>query len=201
MPDQTVVNRTIGEYLAALSSDTPMPGGGSVAGIVGALGAGLGLMAISMTDVDASEGAGELHASRAALESLRDGFTDLAGHDEEAYLAYLDATALPRDSAEAKASRRVAMQAALKQAAAVPLAMATTAVELAEALVSVSTFGNRHLLSDAHVGAICASACFAASRVLLETNLAMIKDAAWVDHATDRVDALAQRLITATAGE
>jgi formiminotetrahydrofolate cyclodeaminase len=201
MPDRTptaVADRTIGQYLAALSSDAPMPGGGSAAGIVGALGAGLGLMAIALTDLDASDGAAALRASRTTLETRRDRLTALARQDEDAYLAYLDATALPKDTSEEKATRRLAMQVAMKQAASVPLTMATAAVELAEALVPVQQYGNKHLLSDARVGAIFASACFAAARVLVDTNLRLVKDPAWVGDTTYRLDALAQRLATAT---
>lgn len=200
MPDPTALaERTIGDYLATLSSSAPTPGGGSAAGVIGALGCSLGLMVIALTDVDASDAASELRDANATLESLRDRFTDLARRDELVYQAYRDASAMPKATPVQKSARREAMQAALKEAASVPLAMAAASVELAEALVPVSAHGNRFLRSDAHIGAICASSCFAASRVNVEVNIAMIKDVAWVDDATDRLDALAQRLITATA--
>jgi formiminotetrahydrofolate cyclodeaminase len=201
MPDDTAIaDRTIGHYLAALSSSEPTPGGGSAAGIIGALGAGLGQMVLAFTDIDASEHAEALRDAGRALDSLRDRFTSLSRQDEEAYAAYLDATSLPKDTPEAKAARRAAMQVALRGAASVPMAMAEASVELAEALAPIGAHGNRYLKGDAHVGAIAASACFAASRVLVDENLNLIKDAAWVEDATDRIDALAQRLITATAG-
>jgi formiminotetrahydrofolate cyclodeaminase len=202
MPDQTqpttITDRTIGDYLATLGSSAPTPGGGSAAGVIGALGAGLGQMVLAFTDLEGNAAGESLRQADLTLSELGERFTALSRQDEEAYAGYLRATSLPRDTPEAKSDRRVAMQEALKGAADIPMAIAEASVELAEALVPVAAFGNRYLKSDAHVAAIAASACFAASRVLLEGNLGLIKDTAWVDAATDRIDALAQRLITAT---
>jgi formiminotetrahydrofolate cyclodeaminase len=201
MPDdvpQNVTRRTIGQYLDALASSDPMPGGGSASGIVGALGSSLGLMALALTDIDASDVADELRAAQANLESLRDRFTELSRQDEEAYLGYLGATRLPKRSDEEKSVRRVAMQDALKHAASVPLALCEASVELAEAIAPVSEHGNRHLKSDARVAAIFAGACFTAARGLVDTNLDLIKDADWVEDVTAHLDDLAQR-ITSTA--
>lgn len=197
MPDdvpQPVTSRTIGQYLDTLASSDPTPGGGSASGIVGALGSSLGLMVLALTDLDASDAADKLREAQAKLESLRDRFTDLARQDEEAYGGYLDATRLPKRSDEEKSVRRVAMQNALKRAASVPLALCEASVELAETLDPVSEHGNRYLKSDARVAAIYADACFAASRTLVDTNLAMIKDADWVDETTAHLDDLARRI-------
>ena len=54
-PSQPIRERTLGAYLDALAAPHPAPGGGSVAGLTGALAAALGQMVVSLTDdADAS---------------------------------------------------------------------------------------------------------------------------------------------------
>ena len=197
MPDQiptAIADRTIGQYLATLGSSDPTPGGGSAAGVIGALGSSLGLMVIALTDLEASEAGGVLREAQQTLTALRDRFTNLARQDEEVYQGYRDAAALPKATPNEKAARREAMQSALKRAASVPLAMCEASVSLAETLAPVHEHGNTFLLSDARIGSLCARACFDASRVNVEVNLAMIKDAAWVAETTGQLDTLAQQL-------
>lgn len=201
MPDtvpRSIADRSVGQYLDALGAPEPTPGGGSTCGIVGALGSALGLMALSLTDIDASDHADRLHEARESLVALRERYLELAQADESAYQGYLDATGLAKGTREEKAIRRNAMQEALKTAAGVPMAMCDAAVELALALVPIQAYGNKHLRSDAMVAATLARACFDASRILVETNLASIKDAEWVDDATVRLNELAGRLEATT---
>jgi formiminotetrahydrofolate cyclodeaminase len=196
MPDRPAAttplnDRTIGAYLDALGSAAPTPGGGSAAGVLGALGASLGLMVVALTGTDDDAGAQELRTAETTLQELRDRFTRLAEEDEAVYQAYRDAAALPKGTPEDKAARREAMQRALKNAATIPLHGCEASAELAAALVPVQQHGNPHLLSDARIAMLCATACFEASRVNVNVNLAMIRDDAWVQEVSNRVDALA----------
>jgi methenyltetrahydrofolate cyclohydrolase len=201
MPDEfpnSIADRTIGQYLAALGAPEPTPGGGSASGIVGALGSALGQMALSLTDIDASDHADELRRAQESLASLRERYLELARADETAYQGYRNATDLPKGTDEEESVRRIAMQDALKKAAGVPMAMCEASVELAETLLPVRAHGNRHLRSDAMVAATFARACFYASRTLVDANLGMIKDADWVEDITTRLDQHASRLDAAT---
>lgn len=206
MPDQTntqsppILERTIGAYLDALASGAPTPGGGSAAGVIGALGAGLGLMVLSLTDTDDSDAAQALGAAKDALVRLRQRFTDLAERDESVYQSYRDAAAMPKRSPDEKQARREAMQQTLKTAASIPLEACLASVELARAIVPVQTYGNPNLLSDARVAMLCASTCFEASRINVNVNLAMIKDESWITDASNRVESLAQELKGHLAG-
>lgn len=190
----SIADRTIGQYLAALGAPEPTPGGGSASGIVGALGSALGQMALSLTDIDASDNADELRGAQETLDSLRYRYVELAREDETAYQGYRNAADLPKGTDEEKSVRRIAMQDALKKAAGVPMAMCEASAELAEALAPVRAHGNRHLRSDAMVAVTFARACFDASRFLVDANLAAIKDPDWVKKATARLDDLAGRI-------
>jgi methenyltetrahydrofolate cyclohydrolase len=197
MPDEVpaaITSRTIGQYVATLGSPDPTPGGGSASGIVGALGSALGQMALSLTDIDASDQAAILRDSKESLDSLHERFLGLARQDEKVYQAYRNATELPKRTDEEKALRKVAMQDALKKAAEVPLALCEASADLTEALAPVQAHGNRYLVSDAMVASTFARACFDASRILVDANLAAIKDADWVEEVGARLDDLASRV-------
>lgn len=194
-----IADRTIGSYLETLASSAPTPGGGSVAGVIGALGCGLGRMVISLTHCDSEEGATALGAADRQLAALQAHFTDLAEQDEAAYQGYRDAAAIPKSSAEERSKRKAQMQFALKNAASVPLETAQSALTLAELLVPVQEFGNPYLLSDARIALLSASACFEASRINVDVNLAMIHDETFVSDTARQLLEMADRLQALTS--
>lgn len=170
--DEKLEARRIGDYLDALASDAPAPGGGSVAGIVGALAAALGEMVVSLT----SDAPAELHEAGKKLTALRASAIASGAADEVAYAGYVEAAKLPKSTSEEKALRKATMQEALKEAATVPMQLAESAVELLEALEPVVTHGNKYLLSDAAIATTLAMACVNTSMINVRTNLPMIKN-------------------------
>ncbi len=199
MPDKTpptvsITSRTIGHYLSTLASSEPTPGGGSVAGLVGALGASLGLMVVSVTDTEDASIRQQLDIAHSTLKALQDRFSSLAEEDEMVFQGYRDAAGLPKGSREEKEARREAMQMALKRAARVPLHLCEAAVELGEAMVTVRQHGNTHLLSDAQIAVLCAATCFEGSCITANVNLAMIRDEAWITDTANRIEALSSEL-------
>jgi formiminotetrahydrofolate cyclodeaminase len=165
-------------YLAEVAAGTPVPGGGSVAAVVGALAAALGEMVANLTlgrekyvDVEAS-----LRPVRDRLTALRTSLLDSAAADESAYQSYRDAAGLPRTSDREKAVRTDAMQQALITATDVPLGVARSAREVAEILQSVAREGNPHVRSDAALGALLAEAALRGALLNVRGNAAMLAD-------------------------
>jgi methenyltetrahydrofolate cyclohydrolase len=165
-------------YLAEVAAGTPVPGGGSVAAVVGALAAALGEMVANLTlgrekyvDVEAS-----LRPVRDRLTALRTSLLDSAAADESAYQSYRDAAGLPRTSDREKAVRTDAMQQALIAATEVPLGVARSAREVAEILQSVAREGNPHVRSDAALGALLAEAALRGALLNVRGNAAMLAD-------------------------
>lgn len=189
----TITDRTIGSYLETLASSAPTPGGGSVAGVLGALGCGLGKMVISLTQCDTEDGATALKAADRQLEELQTHYTDLAEQDEAVYQGYREAAAMPKSSAEEKSQRKATIQLALRNAVSVPLETARSALTLAELLGPVQKFGNPYLLSDARIALLCATACFEASCINVDVNLAMIRDEVFVSETADQVRDMVDR--------
>jgi formiminotetrahydrofolate cyclodeaminase len=192
MTDQKPLrDRTIGDYLETLGSAGPAPGGGSVAGLVGALAAGLGQMVVSLT------------IKNADVESLRDQFETLGGArdsllaaaaaDERAYGAYIDATRLPKGTVDEKAKRRAAMQNALVNAASVPLILAEAACGLLDELAPVVRDGTSHALSDAEMAVILAQTSVTTGLVNVRVNIPLIKDEARAQSLANRAIAVESR--------
>lgn len=170
--DQKLEARTIGTYLGMVASDAPAPGGGSVAGVVGALAAALGEMVIALTESPQAE----LVEAGDRLAALRASSIASGGADELAYPAYLEASRMPKTTDEEKARRKAMMQEAMQEAAAIPMQLAETGIEILEALQVVVLHGNRRVVSDAEAAMIFARACVDASLVNVRVNLAFIKD-------------------------
>jgi methenyltetrahydrofolate cyclohydrolase len=174
--DDKMAMRTIGDYLDMVASDAPAPGGGSVAGVVGALAAALGEMVVNLT----ADGPDDLRAASRKLSALRASSIAFGAADELAYPGYLEAARLPKSTPDEKAHRKAMMQEAMKEAATIPMQLADTALELLDALEAVIRLGNTHVLSDAAVAILLARVCVDASLINFRINLKSIRDPEFV---------------------
>jgi formiminotetrahydrofolate cyclodeaminase len=170
--------RDLSAYLDDVAAGTPVPGGGSVTAVVGALAAALGEMVANLTlgrekYVDAQA---LLRPARDRLTALRASLLDAAVADEAAYQSYRAAASLPRTSDGEKTERTDAMQRALIAATDVPLAAARSARDVAEILQSVAREGNPHVRSDAALGALLAEAALRGALLNVRGNAAMLQD-------------------------
>lgn len=173
----TVREELVQDWLSALASRTPAPGGGAAAALAAATSASLvGMVAVYTTGerwADRAERMGEIDAAAAAL---RERALALAEADAEAFEKVGAAYKLPKDSPAQEAARGEAIQAALLGAAKPPIEVGETAlsaIELAEELVDS---GNPNVISDVAVAASLARAALEAAVVNIEINRAMIDD-------------------------
>jgi formiminotetrahydrofolate cyclodeaminase len=171
--------RSVAEYASALASGRPTPGGGSAVAVVAALAAALGEMVCQFTigreayaDHDY-----EISEALAQLAEMRDRLLLASVDDESAYSEYSRASNLPKSSESEKEARRAALDRALQRSADVPLSIAQTCVDLLAALLPVSRFGNRSLISDAAVAALLAEAALRGAVVNVNVNAKLMKGA------------------------
>ena len=184
--------RTLENYIEAVASSAPAPGGGSVVGVVGALAAALGQMVLNFTESPSDEGGSRVNALLTALQACQARLMQAAGEDEAAYQGYRDAANLPRATGDEKAARRTAMHAALVAATDVPLAMAEQAARLAVLLPEVAEIGSRRLVSDTALSALLAEATLRGALLNVRGNAALIKDPEMAQRyreAADRLEA------------
>ena len=139
MPDAPMGEWTVRQFLDAVASQDPLPGGGAVAALAGAGAAALlhmvASLALRRTKDPALVASLTAHREQACAQEQR--FLDLAADDIAAYRGVTSALALPRSTPQEKAHRSAALHQALARAAEVPLAtarLATDALTLAAAM-------------------------------------------------------------------
>lgn len=177
MPDLT-----IHEYIARLAGDAPAPGGGSAAALVGALAAASARMVGSFTLGKRKYAAveDEIRAHLEAVDRVCEEMLALTHADVEAFGAVGEAYGMPKGSDEEKQARSAAIQAALREAAGVPLRLVEACAQLSEHLLPLAQKGNQNLVSDVGVAArLCQAAC-ECGWLNVEVNLALIDDDAFV---------------------
>jgi formiminotetrahydrofolate cyclodeaminase len=167
----------VGTMLEDLASSSPTPGGGSVAALSGALGAALVSMVCNLTigkkkyaDVE-----DEMKATLCESESLRLELAQLVDEDANAFDRVMAAMKLPKDTDEEKEARKVALEAALVDAASVPMAVMGKAVDVIGLAERAADKGNTNAVSDAGVAALMARSGAQAARLNVLINLGGIR--------------------------
>jgi formiminotetrahydrofolate cyclodeaminase len=183
------IEKTVTAFLDALASKEAVPGGGSSAALGGAQAAALVSMVCNLTlGKKGYEGVQEaIRDLLAQSEALRCELPHLLEADTQVYGQVMAAYRLPQKSSEQKQAREVALQAALKEAAEVPLTIAARCARVVELALSAAQMGNTWAVSDAGVGALLAEACMHAALLNVAINLASIHDAAYVAQAQERI--------------
>jgi glutamate formiminotransferase/formiminotetrahydrofolate cyclodeaminase len=166
------------EFCNETLSDSPAPGGGSVAALMGALGASLGGMVANLSagKRDWDDKLEYFSDWAVKAQQLKDELLSLVDEDTAAFNKVMDAFALPKESAEEKAARSRAIQEATKYAAQIPLKVMETASKSYELLAEMADKGNPASISDVGVGALATRACIEGAALNVRINLGQLKD-------------------------
>ncbi len=186
-----LVGMTVGDFVDETSSESPAPGGGSVAALAGALSGALSSMVAWLTV--GKKGYEETFEAMKELaekaQALKDNFLRAIDDDTAAFNGMMNAMRMPKKTDEQKAAREEAMQQATREAIAVPmsvLAACPEALDLAEG----ATAGNENSLSDAAVAASCAVTAAEGTYYNVLINLASVSDEAYKKQTQDKAEAL-----------
>jgi glutamate formiminotransferase/formiminotetrahydrofolate cyclodeaminase len=179
-PDRALVAMTVADFADEVSRDTPAPGGGSIAALAGALGAGLAAMVANLAQ-GRGKAEDEVLDIAARAQKLKERLVQAVDDDTNAFNAYLDARRLPQGSPAEKAARQAAEQAGLKQAVAVPWATAEACLEVMEAAERAVAAGNPASMTDALVGVQMGFAGLRGGLWNVLVNLKDISDAGFRD--------------------
>lgn len=180
------------EFVNELSSNSPAPGGGSVAALVGSLGAALVSMVAALTH----EKKGyenlkdEMDSMGNEAQKIKDRLAFLVDEDTNAFKSVMDANRLPGNTDEEKVAKKKAVLKANKYAIDIPMETAELAfsvLELASELVKKS---NPNSLSDVGVAGEAAIAAVRGASLNVLINLPSINEKRYSNKKKEQVTKL-----------
>ena len=188
---------TIQEFLAKAASNSPVPGGGSVAALSASLAASLTEMVARLTigkkGYELFEQEMKIIAKEAFL--FRKKFTQDIDKDANAYNDVMSAYTLPKKTQEETLVRQQTIQDGLKQAALIPLDVAKGAAKLMELTGKAVEKGNKNAVTDGVVGAMMAKTAALAALYNVKINLLLIKDETFVEEISKQVKHLEAQVV------
>lgn len=191
---------TVKDFLNKVAGSDPVPGGGSIAALNGALASALAAMVANLTigKKKYAEVQEDMLAIAQEAEGLMTAFTTDIDRDSDAYDRVFACFKMPKDTDEEKAARSAAIQEATKYAAQVPLEVARRACALMPRVAEVALKGNQNAVTDACVAMMSARNAVLAAVLNVRINLSSLKDAELVTRLQAEADELEQQ---ATARE
>lgn len=192
-----LINKNITDFVATTASNEPVPGGGSIAALSGALAAALAEMVANLTIgkkkyVEVND---EMIDIVKALESKRAQLIELIDRDASSFDDVMKAFKLPKETDEEKVARTKAIQDGTKYAASVPLETAKIAFSIMDYAESVVLKGNKNAVTDGAVSAMMARTAVLSALMNVKINLGSIKDEAFVSAMTNEVNDLEAQVI------
>jgi glutamate formiminotransferase/formiminotetrahydrofolate cyclodeaminase len=181
--DHTLVGKSLSDFADETASESPAPGGGSIAAYVGALGASLATMVANLSSHKKGwdQQWSEFSAWAEKGQRYKKELIDLVDADTRAFNGIMAAFGLPRSSPEEKAARSKAIQEATRVAIEVPLRVMEIACASMESIHAMASAGNPNSVSDAGVGALCARTAVLGAGLNVRINAAGYDDKAWVE--------------------
>ena len=156
--DNKLVSMNLSDFADETASESPAPGGGSIAAYVGALGISLGTMVANLSSHKKGwdERWEEFSKWAEKGQHYKSELVRLVDADTNAFNKIMEAFGLPKSTDEEKATRKKAIQEATKAAIQVPFAVMQNAYDSMEVIKAMAATGNPNSISDAGVGALCA---------------------------------------------
>ncbi|MBT5147350.1 MAG: glutamate formimidoyltransferase, partial [Flavobacteriales bacterium] len=152
-----LLEKNLREFSNETASESPAPGGGSIAAYSGALGTALSTMVANLSAnkrgwddrwEEFSDWADKGQAYHSQLLALVDA-------DTAAFNSIIEAYGLPKSSEDQKLARSNAIQTATKNAIEIPMQVAEIAHNALEVAEAMAQLGNPNSITDAGVGAMC----------------------------------------------
>lgn len=190
-----LVDMTCRGFADETASESPAPGGGSIAAYMGALAAALGSMVANLSAHKAGwdERWEEFSDIAERGRDIQDRLIHLVDEDTEAFNRIMDVFAMPKKTDEEKAARATALEAATLYATQVPLRTMRAAYETFDVLEAMAQKGNPASVSDAGVGALAARAAVLGAQLNVRINAAGLKDRAKADELLSEAAEIAEK--------
>ncbi len=168
----------ITDFVDEVSSDSPAPGGGSIAALAGSLSSALSSMvaALSYGKKGYEKFNNEFSELGAEAQKIKQEFVRLIDEDTNAFNLYMEARRLPKKTDEDKQQRERAMEKAAQYAAEVPMKVLEKTIGVLKIAERVSEIGNINSISDVGVAGWMARTAAEGAFLNVKINLPSIND-------------------------
>jgi len=183
-----LVDRTCRGFADETASESPAPGGGSIAAYIGALGASLGTMVANLSSHKPGwdERWEEFSDWAEKGQALKDRLLFLVDEDTNAFNGIMDSFKLPKSTEAEKKMRTEAIQAATKYAIEIPFQVMEASYASMDLIKAMAENGNPNSVSDAGVGALCARSAVMGAFLNVKINAAGLKDPGFVKEKLEK---------------
>ena len=186
------LNYKVSQLLQEVESDSPAPGGGSVAALCGALAGSLLLMCIRLTLVKKKyeKIKKEFQNIEKETEAICQKLYILIDEDTQAYNAVMSAFKMPKSSNDEKKTRHEQIQASTKRATEVPMETLRSSAHLSKFIATIIDKGNPNCVSDAGVSAQLIRSCALGAAYNVRINLKSLSDTDFRDSMKEETEKL-----------
>ncbi len=186
--DAPLVHMPLNRFADETASESPAPGGGSIAAYAGALGASLATMVANLSASKTGwQESWETFSDWAEKgQQLKDRLLALVDADTHAFNRIMEAFRLPKGTEAEQRERHLRIQEATKEAIRVPFRVMELASDSFAVIRAMAETGNPNSASDAGVAALCARAAVRGAYLNVKINAGSCEDKSFVQEMLDR---------------
>lgn len=192
-----LVKMNLREFANETASESPAPGGGSIAAYMGSLGASLGTMVANLSATKREWEANWPSFIKWAEQgqALKDQLLDLVDEDTNAFNKVMDAFKLPKENPAEIETRKAAIEEANKYAMQVPFKTMEISFQTFPLIEEMIKNGNPNSITDVGVAALSARSAVYGAYLNVKINASGIKDKAFVEAYMSKADALLEKTL------
>ncbi|MBI2967837.1 MAG: glutamate formimidoyltransferase [Bacteroidetes bacterium] len=178
MNNKSLITRTVSDFIDEVSSESPAPGGGSAAALLGSLAAALAAMVANLSSQKRGwENRWEEFSGWAEkAQGIKSELLKLVDEDARAFTKVMDAFGLPKNTPEEKTTRDAAIETASVHAAEIPFRVMKYSFDSFAIIKAMAEQGNPNSISDAGVAAKCAGSAVNSAYLNVLINAKGLKD-------------------------
>ena len=192
-----LVNLSLKKFADETASESPAPGGGSIAAYLGALGISLGVMVANLSSHKKGwdERWKEFSDWAEKGQVIKNDLVKLVDEDTRAFNKIMDAFGLPKTNETEKAARKQAIQQATRYAIEIPLKVMQLSLSSFEIIKAMAETGNPNSVSDAGVGALCARSAVYGAYLNVKINASGYDDKVYVEQTLKQANEILNQAI------
>lgn len=188
-----LVEMDVIKFLNEVDSNSPAPGGGSVAALASSLGVSLGRMVAHLSfgkkkyEANSDEVKAAFVKNFDELLKIKDELNVLIDKDSEAYNTVMAAFKLPKETDEEKAIRNAEIQKCTKFAIQTPYDIVVLSGKAISLLGTILEYGNQNAITDIGVGTMLLMTGLEGGILNVKVNLSSIEDQEYVQKISKEI--------------